>query len=86
MPKNSRGKMKVTSVEDYGYDNSRTGEFSRQGQIVRMACEYDPGNPADVAFSIATPSGTLETRISNPNLLDTFAVGDFFYLDLTPCA
>lgn len=78
----SRGKMKVLSVDDSGYEMN--GEFILDSQLVKFGCEYDESNPEDVAFSKATPSGAMEMRVSNPALLGTYQIGQCFYLELHP--
>lgn len=45
------------------------------------ASDKDPAaNPEDVAFSLATPSGTIEMSVSNADALEQFQPGDEFYV------
>ena len=51
---------------------------------ISMQAEYDPRDTEDNKFSRATPSGSLDFRLSNPNLLGKFRPGQKFYLTLIP--
>ena len=68
----ARGKMQVQSVD---------GQFGNE--LVKFTCSYDPDDPEDTKFFAATPSGSMELYISNPNLLGQFIVGSLVYVDLT---
>ena len=57
----------------------------KYAQNVRLAASYDPGNPEDVSFAEATPSGDLKIYVSNPVVVGTFKPGKTYYLDLIPC-
>lgn len=45
------------------------------------ANEKDPNaSPEDIAFSLASPSGTIEISITNADALEQFQPGDDFYV------
>lgn len=79
MSKTLRAKFSVEHVVDYGeaskgYPNKR----------VKLNAVYSGDrNIEDNQFSMATPWGTLEMMISNPNAIDFFTPGKKYYLDFT---
>lgn len=70
-----RAKMSVYSVTQYA------AGFKQE--TVKFNCVYN-GSPEDNSFSKATPSGSCELTISNPDLLGKIVPGDSFYLDFAP--
>lgn len=64
---------------------SRKEELKESQATVRLGAVYVPegdegASPEDIAFSLATPSGSLEMNITNPDALEQFQPGDIFYL------
>jgi hypothetical protein len=74
-----RARCKFTVTQAEGTPGS-PGEYDEQK--VLMHTQYDENDPEDTKFSAATPWGTLEFGVSNPNLADFFEVGEEFYVDL----
>lgn len=68
----ARGKMQVTKVSRTIYG----------GDTISLSCDYDETNPEDIAFSEATPSGSMEMQITNPKLIGKFEPGQFYYVEL----
>jgi hypothetical protein len=57
--------------------------WSAESKIYRFHAVYDQGlAEEDRSFAKATPSGTLEIQVDNPNA--QFELGAFYYLDFTP--
>ena len=52
-------------------------------RIVKMSARYSD-SPEDNQFARATPSGSLEMHISNPDALDFLEPGKQYYLDFSP--
>lgn len=50
---------------------------------VILRAHYDPSLPEDQKFSKATPSGSLEMLVDNPQLHGFFVPGQAYYLDVT---
>ena len=70
----ARCKFRVFSVESHEW-----------GDQVNLYTEYDENDPEDTRFAIATPSGSMEFLVSNPNLVGAFQSGrQTYYVDLTP--
>ena len=74
----ARCKFTVTSVEPTTW-SSDPPEI-----VVRLTTLYDPNDPEDTKFSVYTPSGDMEFRVNNPNVIGMFEEGKSFYVDLTP--
>lgn len=69
-----RAKFRVNSITEYSY--SRT---------IRLVAVYpDKDNPENKSFWDATPSGTMELNITNPEAFSQFKVEQDFYIDFTP--
>lgn len=67
-----RAKVKVDSVTDDGYADT-------------IKCSpVCGGTPEDNSYSKATPSGSIELRISNDQLRGQIKPGAVFYVDFTP--
>lgn len=74
-----RAKFQVESVTDYG--SQYPGHVAKR---VKLNAVYShEKNTEDNQFSSATPSGTLEMMISNPNATDFLKPGKKYYLDFT---
>lgn len=70
-----RAKFVLTAVEGYAHNTDRKMTFSPQ---------YDPSIPEDIAFSKATPSGSLTFYCTNPAANAQLEIGKAYYLDLSP--
>ena len=69
----ARCKFRVGSVE------------SSDGQdMVKLHTLYDETDAEDTKFAEATPWGSMEMGISNPNLVGHFEPGQVYYVDLIP--
>lgn len=55
------------------------------GEVVRLWAVYssDSASP-NHSWSVATPSGSLELTISNPDAQGKFEVGKEYYIDIAP--
>lgn len=74
-----RAKFQVEHVVDYGsYDKVHPNK-----KVKLNAVYSHDKNTEDNQFSAATPSGTLEMMISNPNATEFFKPGKKYYLDIT---
>lgn len=77
--KTLRAKFLANEVTDYG--EQYPGSVNKR---VKLAAVYSHDrNTEDNQFSSATPSGSLEMMISNPNASDFFKPGKKYYLDIT---
>lgn len=57
--------------------------WSTEAKTYRFQAVYDQGlAEEDRSFAKATPSGTLEIQVDNPNA--QFKIGANYYLDFTP--
>lgn len=63
---------------------SVTGHYwSTEAKTYRFQAIYDQGLvEEDRSFAKATPTGSLEIQVDNPNA--QFEVGAYYYLDFTP--
>lgn len=79
MSKTLRAKFSCAHVIDYGsYDKVNPNKK------VNLTAVYSHNkNTEDNQFSSATPSGSLEMMISNPNATDFFQPGKKYYIDIT---
>lgn len=66
-----RAKFKCTSETRNAY--------SQDSRTYRFQAQYDPSLPEDQRFAKATPSGSLEILVDNPNA--QFTLGADYYLD-----
>jgi hypothetical protein len=86
-----RAKFTVTRSAELGYGSGGLATCYRDGnntgvpmrEITLSPC-YDKSNPEDVSFSEATPSGTINFTLTNPDLKDEFKPGTTYYVDFTP--
>lgn len=72
----TRAKFRCNSVTSFGGDSKK----------VALSPVY-PGQDAsdeDKAFWTATPSGSLEMQIDNPNAAVIFEAGKTYYVDISP--
>lgn len=55
------------------------------GQVVKLNAAYDPDpNSPNHAFWKATPTGSMELQINNPDIVGFFKTGKKYWIDLTP--
>ena len=52
-------------------------------QEIKLVAEYDASIPEDKLFEKMTPTAECKFRVKNPILIDTFHLGDHYYLNLT---
>lgn len=76
MPARARCKFIVESMQKFAGPNA----------VVVLRAMYGPDIPEDEAFTKATPSGSLNVTITNPEVIRMLEPGRKFYLDLTPAA
>lgn len=72
-----RAKFRLAEVTSFGNTGMQKFKFS---------AVQDTSIPEDAQFTKYTPSGTLEMSVDNPPAQAQFKVGDYYYLDFTPCA
>lgn len=54
------------------------------GFLIKLSCLYDPAaNPEDTNFTKATPWGTVEMFVDNPEAALQFEEGKLYYADFT---
>lgn len=75
-----RAKFHCTTV--VGNDHSTSGD--NHYEDIHMAPVVGDGSTENESFSRYTPSGSLEFRITNPDLFGKIKPNDQFYLDFTP--
>ena len=74
MSKTVRAKFKVDEVTDYGYGAKR----------VKLSAVYSHDrNNEDNQFSQATPSGSIEMMVTNPDSLEFLQPGKPYYVDFS---
>lgn len=74
MSKTVRAKFKVDEVTDYGYGAKR----------VKLSAVYSHDrNSEDNQFSQATPSGSIEMMVTNPDALEFIQPGKSYYVDFS---
>lgn len=62
----------------------RVEQVAQSGGQTRLTMQaVTGGSSEDNSFSQATPNASLSMTITNPDLLDSFAQGDAFYVDFT---
>lgn len=59
-------------------------KFSGNYEAIKASAVYSDKDPENVSFSAATPSGTLEFTVSNPDVIGKIQPGTYYYLDLIP--
>ena len=75
----ARCKFRVNEVTTLFPDSEENKD-----EKIRLYTQYDPDDPEDTAFSLATPAGSIEIFLSNPKLLGQAKVGQVYYVDLIP--
>ena len=81
-----RAKMTVSEIRRYRgsiYNQETKQHTVHEMQAVKMQVVAG-GNPEDNTYASATPSGTLELSITNPDTVGFFDLGQSFYVDFTP--
>lgn len=84
-----RAKFTLDAVKtsQYQWGGSVTdGDPSKTYPLVKVlvfSAVYDNGTPENQRFTKATPSGTLEMIVDNPDALKQFELGKSYYLDFT---
>ena len=73
---------RIYSKEDLEKPLPREATGPVTEESIKLWTQYDENDPEDTKFSVATPSGSMEFQLSNPNLLGHFKVGDSFYVTL----
>lgn len=69
-----RAKFKLGSIENHDWG----------GRVFKFDAEYDPSIPEDQRFALATPSGSMEIQVDNPEAIKELNLGRRFYLHLIP--
>jgi hypothetical protein len=71
-----RAKFKLVEVHSLAW--------SGRAKRFKFSAEYDSSIPEDRRFAQATPMGTLEFLVDNPEAADRFEIGKSYYLDFSP--
>ena len=72
-----RAKFRLTEVTSV--------DWSPSSKRYKFTAVYDATIPEDVRFSKATPNGSLEMQIDNPQAQAQFELGKYYYFDALPC-
>ncbi|WP_421358136.1 hypothetical protein [Agrobacterium rosae] len=75
-----RAKFKCWSIQ-----RNQNQDPSDQTARVQLMAAYANGDPDNASWSKATPSATLDMFITNPDAIEKFEEGRFYYLDFIPC-
>lgn len=73
-----RAKFRVDEIRTHAWNNGAGAK------TVVLVPSYDQSIPEDRRFYDATPTGRFEMLVNNPAALDQLALGQYFYIDLTP--
>lgn len=68
-----RAKFSVESVTEFSYGDKKA----------TLRAIYSNGKPEDNQFAKATPSGTIEITVDNPDTRDFLKPGKSYYVDFT---
>lgn len=68
-----RGKFRVVS--------ETKNCWSEDARTVKLQAMYDTDVPEDQSYAKATPSGSIEMLVDNPNA--KFELGGYYYVDFT---
>lgn len=85
----TRCKFRVVSVEQLegvAYDANNVPVPGKFIENIKLAAQYDSTKSEDVSFASNTPTGEMKFMVTNPNVCGTFTPGQYYYLDLIPCA
>jgi hypothetical protein len=63
--------------------NAEVGAYSTM-RAIALEPRYDTSIEEDARFSKATPSGSLQMLVDNPDALEMLSIGATFYVTLTP--
>lgn len=72
----------VTHSREGSEDVQEAAATVKLGAVYRG--ENDPQSEEDIAFSLATPYGELTMNVTNPEALEQFQAGDYFYVHFEP--
>jgi hypothetical protein len=72
-----RAKFQVQSIKELAW--------SKTHREITLAPQYDTSIPEDRRYATATPSGSIMLMVDNPAASDQLKLGEFFYVDFTPC-
>jgi len=72
-----RAKFKLSEVHQFDYNPSAR-------KFVFTAVQ-DKSAPENEQFTKYTPNGKLEMQVDNPAVTPQFEVGQYYYLDFSPC-
>jgi hypothetical protein len=75
----TRAKLKLVQVIDSAW--AKGGPVQK---TLKFSAVYDTSIPEDQRFQKATPSGSCELQIDNPEALKQFEIGADYYVDFTP--
>jgi len=69
-----RAKFQLNSITSYAYG----------GKQLKFQAVYDTSTEENRRFAKATPSGSMEMVIDNPEAVAQFELGKFYYADFSP--
>ena len=79
-----RAKMVINAVEKHeNADGDVSCETLRLNAVGKSESYGKDGEDENNTFARFTPSASLQLQIANPQLLDSFKVGQTFYVDFT---
>lgn len=76
-----RAKLKLTAITESKWHKDMPGS-----KVLKFSAQYDTSIPEDQRFQKATPNGTCEMQIDNPDALAQFELGQDYYVDFTPAS
>lgn len=59
--------------------------WTPNGGKLTFQAVYDQSIPEDARFAKASPNGTFEIYVDNPDAFNSYELGKFYYFDSTPC-
>lgn len=83
-PLQIHAKFRVHDVQEWKFNDNKTGELVKTGEQVFMSPVYssDP-NSENYSYSQATPSGQISMSITNPGAWGFFERGGEYVIDFT---
>lgn len=67
-------------VQEFESNGKTTYQGAASVKLGAVYATEETGSDEDIRFSLATPSGTIEMNITNPDALEQFQPGDEFYV------
>jgi hypothetical protein len=72
----------ITSRAKFTCQSETRPAWNPESRTYKFSAVYDPDIAEDQRYAKATPTGSLEITVDNPNVV--FELGKAYYLDFTP--